>query len=243
MLRNTFLKLRTIPRRARSSAILPLQYAPEQMMLPKLFSTSACAYCTANTEVNAKNKDAPSSKKKEPAFMPRGAATCVWNHIHETDASQGKFLRVYYYSGSAHFQFFPQEKTRNELRANTEAREDGSHPNAPAIALCDTTKRVQFDLPTPFMCRLLAVLDGTITSTELVTRNNHATFSGDHQTYKFEISCNSTLPDGKSMSWKFDFTPGESIVLQRFLTLALEKNYGFARYRDRSAHQSQKKRQ
>ena len=180
---------------------------------------------------------------KNLGFIPRGAPSCEWSHIHETDASQGKILRTFYHNGAVHFHYLPQVKTREELRAAEKPREDGSMPNLPSALLCDRTKRVVLILPTPFICRLLAVLEGTMPTTELATRNTQGTFSGDYKAYTFELSCTTVLPDGTSMPWKVSFKPGESIILHRFLSLSLERNFGFTTYTDQPpANRQQNKR-
>mmetsp|Transcript_33671 Transcript_33671/g.52636 ORF Transcript_33671/g.52636 Transcript_33671/m.52636 type:complete len:230 (-) Transcript_33671:49-738(-) len=183
-------------------------------------------YATATEE--KKPQFAPS---KNLGFIPRGAPNFEWNHIHETDPSKGKILRVFYHNGSVHFHYLPQAKTRGELRT-AEKSADESSTGGPAIQLCDRTKRVTLILPTPFICRLLAVLEGTQKSAELATRNTQGTFSGDYDAYTFDMSCTTVLPDGTSMSWKVEFKPGESVVLHRFLSLSLEKNFGFSAYTD-----------
>ena len=200
-----------------------------------IITSKSHAYSTPSEE---KKPNYPPSKNL--GFIPRGAPNFEWNHIHDSDASQGKILRVAYHNGSVHFHYFPQAKTRAELRAAEKSTDESV--NAPAFMLCDRTKRVTLILPTPFICRLLAVLEGTIPSTELATRNTQGTFSGDYKAYTFEMSCNTVLPDGTNMKWNVNFKPGESIVLQRFLSLSLEKNFGFASYNDQSPPRPQNKR-
>mmetsp|Transcript_23660 Transcript_23660/g.32290 ORF Transcript_23660/g.32290 Transcript_23660/m.32290 type:complete len:255 (+) Transcript_23660:58-822(+) len=162
----------------------------------------------------------------------RSTPMCEWSRIHETDPSQGFLFRSVYQNGNVHLLYFPQNITRDQKRANSERRPDGSSPLMSAFSLVDKIKRINLILPTPFICRLLAVLEGTLPSVTLATRSTQGTFSGDLSKFTFQLSCSSVYPDGTELSWKMDFDPGESIMLQRFLMMALERNFGFEKYKE-----------
>ena len=243
--KNYYFTLKSYTHKMQRSIFLGLRRGTSQ---PSIRSFTPCALSSTQLSMHTKHMYSTPSEDRKPStptknlgFIPRGAPSCEWTHIHDTDASQGKILRTYYHNGAVHFHYLPQVKTREELRASEKPREDGSQPNAPSYLLCDRTKRVVLILPTPFICRLLAVLEGTVQSTELATRNTQGTFSGDYQTYNFELNCTTVLPDGTSMPWKVNFKPGESIVLQRFLSLSLERNFGFTTYTDQPPRQQNKR--
>ena len=174
-----------------------------------------------------------------PQFRPRSATPfsapmCEWNHMHETDPSLGFLFRAQYMGGNVHLVYFPQLRTRNEAKEAGTTRPDGSLALITSFSLCDRTKRISIILPTPFICRLLAVLDGSMNTVELATRSTQGTFTGNQEKYTFELACTSVLNDGNSTEWKVAFSPGEALMLQRFLAMALERNFGFPAYKERT---------
>jgi len=156
------------------------------------------------------------------------APQAEWNMIHDTDVSLGYLLRATYIDATVQLSYTPQTQLRSAIRASEGTRADGSVAPVPATSLCDRSKRVNLVLPTPFLCRLLAVLDGSQPSVDIATRSTQGTFSGNYAQYTFNLACMTILQDGKSLPWNVEFKPGQAIMLQRFLVMALERNFGFS---------------
>ena len=180
--------------------------------------------------VRHQSSAAPSSYQGSSPQFSRilSAPQCEWNSIHDTDPALGYLLRASYLDATVQLSYVPQSSLRSAIRASEATRPDGSVAPVPASQLCDRNKRVNLVLPTPFLCRLLAVLDGSQTSVDIATRSTQGTFSGNYAAYSFELACTSVLQDGCSLPWKVSFKPGQAIMLQRFLGMALERNFGFA---------------
>ena len=83
-------------------------------------------------------------------------------------------------------------------------------------------------LPPPYVARFIGVLEGSIENCHIATKTSSATFSPAGG-YKFLLKAEAPRGQGTTTSteWTWELTPGEAVLLHRFLVQSLHYMSGF----------------
>ncbi|KAK7198723.1 mitochondrial RNA binding protein 2 [Novymonas esmeraldas] len=180
---------------------------------------------------------APAAGTTQPRWrrdaMPPAFDVVHWN---DDNVAAGHLLRVVHRGGSIALDYHRQRVRSAEIG------EDGSRTANRNRA----EKVVSVTLPPVYVARFLAVLEGRTDRLEVHSRFTDASFvpNTSKGAHYYTLQCTSTKPssgtiqtvDGADVQedavhWTVEFDPAESLMLHRFLTLALHFNTGFGRHK------------
>ena len=162
----------------------------------------ASRFCAAPAAKTNSNKS--SFNKRDN--LPRGYYPPSYNmYRHSNEAlEKGFVLRMQYQDECVNINYLPQLSKDTPKTNNRE--------------------KISLILPTTFIARFLAVLNGSTKECDIATRSTQGVFSAKDDT--FVLSCNSQVGSDK-IAWDVTFTPADALILDRFMSKSLQYNQGF----------------
>lgn len=131
---------------------------------------------------------------------------------NKADYKSGYMLRVSF-NEAVIFTYFKQQAPPTE---GTPRRSKSNYQQAALVGL-----------PSMYVARLLAVIDGKLSSCQVNSRMTRGTFSAQGNG-TFLLDCVSTVQAGtEPVSWKVEFDVPSTVLLERFLKLSLQQMQGF----------------
>ena len=150
---------------------------------------------------------ATSNRKMQRDNLPRGYYPPSYNmYRHDSEAiEKGFVLRVQYLDECVSLNYLPQLSKDTPKTNNRE--------------------KISLILPTTFIARFLAVLNGSTKQCDIATRSTQGVFSAKDDG-SFVLSCNSQVGSEK-ITWDVTFTAADAIIFNRFMEKCLQYNQGF----------------
>lgn len=128
----------------------------------------------------------------------------------------GYMLRVQYLNQCVLFNYMRQI-------APTDGAQRNSH--------FDGQNKIVAFLPTVFIARFLAVLEGASAQCEMAGRTTKGTFSAKSEPHTYVLNCTSQAEGTEPLNWSVEFDAPHALMLQHFLYQALHYNSGFGNVR------------
>lgn len=229
----------------RGGACTPLlRCCPRLAQATALVNAARCNATASQSNNNGGGNYAPrrrfSSEQEFHDNLPPCFDIVRW---HE-DPVKGHLLRVLYQDNCVVLTYITQEGQLTPPPPTTPPQAAGSVPRdetaiptpAPTARLSLRGKRVlSVHLPTIYMARFLAVLEGNLDKCDIASRQATGTLVALPEPHHFRLTVTGSIPNAenpdqpKKMEWVTEMDPATALLMQRFLSQALKYNAGFTK--------------
>ena len=134
--------------------------------------------------------------------------------FNETDASKGYMLRIQYVNEAVVLVYSKQNATQSTTQNSGDRRRA-------------FVQSASVGLPSTYVARLLAVMDGNLPSCTVTSRMTRGTFALGASPNSYVLDCTTTNSGEAAVKWTVDIDVPNALLLHRFLTLALQHMQGF----------------